>query len=317
MKRKSRKNLGIVLIVIGIIGLYTVSTQFALPHLGGYDELDLPIATSPNNVIWGGSSEQGVLNGHTYTVRVDKVVVGTIKAKVTVTASHDSNLINSVSWWDAPTSLNDQYPTAISLKSDASIKVAALCYSSGSGILSNVYCYARIFEKKAGYSDCTQDEEASCYYDPDGPGPLQGENCGKMTRKCVGGIYQEWSTCQSTSSCTSTPSTCSNPTGYENEVKCADGGVEIKCNSGGFWIPTGGTCGSENPPPPVPVTCGNGVIDEGEDCINCPSDIEAVKGDGYCDPECDIFCQLGDMLWYIIIGIGVVILLTAGLWPKR
>lgn len=48
--------------------------------------------------------------------------------------------------------------------------------------------------------------------------------------------------------------------------------------------------------------CGNGVIDTGEDCINCPYDIEAVRGEGYCK----VVYVGGWPNWWIFLLIGAI-----------
>lgn len=300
MNRKTRRNSGIALIAIGIIALFYLSTLQSLYSHPAYDIVEKYGITS-------GIQAQMVLNGHTYLVSATPS--GT-SARITVYTSW-TGLDVTTTYWPSPVCSGYQHNSPTNLKTDASVRMLAECCLQGGVTLD---CDVGIWELKSTipeYLKCTEDLVVKCT-----PAGYTTE-CGERINKCISGVYQGIDEfCKVTSAC-SNPVTCSNPTGYENEIKCADGGVEIKCNSGGFWVPTGGTCGSENPPPPVPETCGNNVIDTGEDCINCPADIEAVMGKDYCSAECDIFCQLGNSLWYIIIGIGVVVLLTAGLWPKK
>jgi hypothetical protein len=292
-RKKRNKNLTILLIAVGVIGLFYVSTLQALVGIVGYDEVvkyNIPESTST----------QLVLNGHTYTVMATRLPILNI-VSIGVTASHTSLDVISTLW---PITSSSVTPIAVNIKKPAEIKLGAICRWKVQGI--SIECDVQILELQADPPDpakCTSSLSRSCV--PTG----YSTSCGQQTNLCLSGVYQGWGKCAVTSACGITQK-CTNPDGDYLETKCINGKWN-NCLINGIWVPTEFSCEEE------PVTCGNGIIDVGENCETCLEDILTVSGPNACDGECDFFCQLGNNIWYIVIGLGVVILLIGGFWPKK
>ncbi|MFH1751451.1 MAG: hypothetical protein ABH821_00720 [archaeon] len=128
--------------------------------------------------------------------------------------------------------------------------------------------------------------------------------------------YIQWRAILSTDNTEITPELSSITATFDSEIYCDDvGGSCLESCSNLFdcsayssaVCTTGvcctGTCSIEQPPPSppqqpppgeIPPTCGNGIIDSGENCSNCPTDYSCSGNTACCNTSCETLECLTD-----------------------